>query len=235
MRTMLISDFIVMRKNILQLLGICVIVGLVIAYGMGSLIVATTCISSMVPFMYLFNVTAYDELGDWQSFRLTLPLSRRETVLGRYLGVLLVLAVSAAFSVIVSLAFGTIVDALSLPADLTKSLGLSSNPLGTIAVAGLVGTLCVLVVATVMLPLVARWGLTRGTRWIPVAIVLAIPLSMWILKLEPVRNAIKPLADTVASGGISDFTVVAILVGAALVLYVASMFIAGRLYETREL
>ena len=65
MNAMLISDLAIMRKNLLQLFGVCLIVGVGMAYGTGSLIVATACISSMVPFMYLFNVAAYDELGGW--------------------------------------------------------------------------------------------------------------------------------------------------------------------------
>lgn len=235
MNAMLISDLAIMRKNLLQLFGVCLIVGVGMAYGTGSLIVATACISSMVPFMYLFNVAAYDELGGWQSFRLTLPLSRREIVLGRYLGVLVALTVSAVFAVVFSFVLGAVVDALPLPADLAKSLSLTENLPDEIVMSGLMGSLCVLVAATVMLPLVTKWGLTRGTRLVPVIIVLAVPLGVWARKLEAVQGFIAPLREAWASGSVSVTTVFTIGIGLALLLLAASALIAMRLYETREL
>lgn len=164
-----------------------------------------------------------------------MPLSRREIILGRYLGVLVALTVSAAFAIVFSFVLGAVVDALPLPADLAKSLSLTENLPDEIVMSGLMGSLCVLVAATVMLPLVTKWGLTRGTRLVPVIIVLAVPLGVWARKLEAVQGFIAPLREAWASGSVSVTTVFTIGIGLALLLLAASTLIAMRLYETREL
>ena len=82
MKAMIVSDFAVLRSALLQLLGICAIIALFMGYVMGAVGTAAA-IAAMVPFMGLFSLAAYDEQNNWERFRLTLPLTRRQVVFGR--------------------------------------------------------------------------------------------------------------------------------------------------------
>lgn len=79
MKAMIVSDFAVLRSALLQLLGICAIIALFMGYVMGAVDTAAA-IAAMVPFMGLFSLAAYDEQNNWERFRLTLPLTRRQVV-----------------------------------------------------------------------------------------------------------------------------------------------------------
>ena len=83
MKAMIVSDFAVLRSVLLQLLGICLVVALFMGYVMGAVDTAAA-IAAMVPFTGLFSLAAYDEQNNWERFRLTLPLTRRQVVFGRY-------------------------------------------------------------------------------------------------------------------------------------------------------
>ncbi|MEI3548858.1 MAG: ABC-2 transporter permease [Adlercreutzia sp.] len=84
MKAMIVSDFAVLRSAILQLLGICAIIALFMGYAMGTLVGGAAAIAAMPPFMLLFSLAATDEQNNWERFRLTLPLTRRQVVFGRY-------------------------------------------------------------------------------------------------------------------------------------------------------
>ena len=88
MKAMIVSDFAVLRSALLQLLGICAIIALFMGYVMGAVGTAAA-IAAMVPFMGLFSLAAYDEQNNWERFRLTLPLTRRQVVFGRYASIAL--------------------------------------------------------------------------------------------------------------------------------------------------
>ena len=94
MKAMVFSDLVTMKRNLLQLMGICVFVALFISVGTETLAATGACISAMIPIMYLFSIAAYDEMNKWEVFRLTLPLSRMQVVAGRYVSFLLVALVS---------------------------------------------------------------------------------------------------------------------------------------------
>ena len=81
MKAMIVSDFAVLRSALLQLLGICLVIALFMGYVMGAVGTAAA-IAAMVPFMGLFSLAAYDEQNNWERFRLTLPLTRRQVVFG---------------------------------------------------------------------------------------------------------------------------------------------------------
>ena len=88
MKAMIVSDFAVLRSVLLQLLGICLVIALFMGYVMGAVGTAAA-IAAMVPFTGLFSLAAYDEQNNWERFRLTLPLTRRQVVFGRYASIAL--------------------------------------------------------------------------------------------------------------------------------------------------
>lgn len=97
MKAMIVSDFAVLRSALLQLLGICAIIALFMGYVMGAVGTAAA-IAAMVPFMGLFSLAAYDEQNNWERFRLTLPLTRRQVVFGRYASIALLTVGSLALA-----------------------------------------------------------------------------------------------------------------------------------------
>ena len=99
MKAMIVSDFAVLRSALLQLLGICAIIALFMGYVMGAVGTAAA-IAAMVPFMGLFSLAAYDEQNNWERFRLTLPLTRRQVVFGRYASIALLTVGSLALALV---------------------------------------------------------------------------------------------------------------------------------------
>ncbi len=90
MKAMIVSDFAVLRSALLQLVGICVVIALFMGYAMGTLVGGAAAIAAMPPFMLLFSLAATDEQNGWERFRLTLPLTRRQVVFGRYASLALI-------------------------------------------------------------------------------------------------------------------------------------------------
>ena len=85
MKTMILSDLIVMRRNLIQLFLTCLIITIVITLAMNNtLAVVGGCFGAMIPLLYLFSIAAYDEMNEWQTYRLTLPTTRKDSMIGRY-------------------------------------------------------------------------------------------------------------------------------------------------------
>lgn len=228
MKAMLFSDLITSRNSFPALLGITVFVAAFIAVGSGTVVAAVGCMAAMVPFMYLFSIAAYDEWNGWERFRLTLPLSRRQVAYGRYASMLVVTACALAFS----LAIGTLIGAVAqaLPAGVApEGLSLREAGLPALATAGVASALVVLLVSAVTLPLVMRFGMTSGTRLVPVVIVLALAAGMVIFGGEGALD-VDGLLES--AGPAMAMTVAAAV---ALVLYGASAALSAWLYERREL
>lgn len=234
MKTMIITDFAVLRTSLLQLAGICLVIALFMGFAMESVIGAVAAIGAMVPFMILFSLAAVDEQNGWERFRLTLPITRRAVVFGRYASVGLVALVATAFSLLVAfliLALVSVLPANMLPAGLT----VENNPPAMILGAAIGSVSVVMVGAAVALPLIMRFGMTRATRFVPVVVVIATAAAVSFFGSSassltgPLGNIVQWL-DTgnnylILGGGI---------ILAVLALYVLSACIAAKLYEQRE-
>lgn len=234
MKAMMVSDFCAMKSALLQMIGILTVVGIVMAWAMDTAVGAAAALGAMVPFMYLFSVGSLDEQNGWERFRLTLPLTRRQVMLGRY-GSTAVVAVAAAVG---GLIMGLLVTAVAdvVDGEGGRLAGLSSvqNPPEAL-VCSVVLTLTVFLVgAAVALPLMARFGMTKATRFVPLVVVLVMAFGIAALD-TPLSSGV--LAEW-GSWVMGDPWHGALLVGGALlaaaVLYGASALIAARLYEQRE-
>ncbi len=228
MKAMVFSDLITSRNSFAQLLGITVFVAAFIAVGSGTLVTAVACMAAMVPLMYLFSISAYDEWNGWERFRLTLPLTRRQVAYGRYASMLAVAGCTLALSLAIGLLIGAIAGALP-PGVAPEGLTLTPEALQAIVPAGVLTELVVLTASAVTLPLIMRFGMTKGTRLAPMAVVLALTAAMVLVGDSSTvdLDAVLASASTVA--------VVAAAVVVALALYGASAVLAARLYERREL
>ena len=120
--------------------------------------------------------------------------------------------------------------AQALPAGVVpESLSLDEAGLPVLATAGMAAALVVLLTSAVTLPLVMRFGMTSGTRLVPVVLVLAVAAGMVLLGGESTLD----VDELLTSAGPSMAMAVAAVV--ALALYGASALLAARLYEQREL
>ena len=236
MNAMVRSDLIIMRRSLIQLFGICLIVCVFIAIGMESLIAGIAAVVAMVPMMYMFSIVAYDEANGWERFRLTLPISRHQVVLGRYASILIVFALC---------------DVLTLATAWILSLALSAIPNSPLAESGqggfdalfyLAGILMVsavmIVVAAISTPLFLRFGITKGSRLIPLLVLAVLVIGIFLTdNLEGVDLASIPILGILLTGGAGDagamLCMSAVVLGISLLLLALSALIALRLYEHR--
>ena len=203
MKAMIVSDFAVLRSALLQLLGICAIIALFMGYAMGAVDTAAA-IAAMVPFMGLFSLAAYDEQNNWERFRLTLPLTRRQVVFGRYASIALLTVGSLALALVLGLGIAALAGLL--PAQwLPESLSPAENTPEMI-VGSTIGGVSVVAIAMA----VAFFG--SGIQ--PTGVLA--DLVLWL--------------DT----GNNYLFLAAALVAVVALIYVASAFVAAKLYEKRE-
>ena len=176
MKAMIVSDFAVLRSALLQLLGICAIIALFMGYVMGAVGTAAA-IAAMVPFMGLFSLAAYDEQNNWERFRLTLPLTRRQVVFGRYASIALLTVGFLALA----LALGLGIAALAglLPAQwLPESLSPAENTPEMIVGSTIGGVSVVAIAMAVAMPVITRFGMTKAARIVPVIVVLVVAFAV---------------------------------------------------------
>lgn len=238
MKAMVFSDLIMVKRGMAQLFAVTAVVVIVISVGMETLVVIPAIAAAMIPMMLLFSVAAYDEMNGWEAFRLGLPLSRSSVVRGRYASLLLVTVAATVFGIVyallVALLAAVFADGMGQN-TLLASLLLESNPPEIIAASGCMGAAAMLLMATVTLPLVMRFGMTRATRFVPLVVLFAV------VGLVALLGEGGPLASVVPQGMqwlmTSDdgfVTLVAGSLGVTLVLYAISAFISVRLYAARE-
>ena len=205
MKAMIFSDLITSKNSILTLLGVTVLIAIFIAIPTGTLYGAIGACAAMIPFMYLFSISAYDEMNGWERFRLTLPISRRQVAYGRYASMLIV----CVCSLVIAIALGLL-----------------------IGLAALLTQVVILLVATLTLPFILRYGMTKATRIAPMVLIFAISGLAVLLGNTPIVGELE-----VFLGGMGQLQMV--LLGAGIVvvvlaLYAASALVAARFYEHRE-
>lgn len=236
MSAMIKSDFIIMRSGLIQLGLLCALVGVVMSVLTESVMVGAAAMAAMTPFMCLFSLCAYDEMNGWERFRLTLPISRRSVAYGRYVSLALITgACYAASLVLAALIVGVIAllpDEVSIPA-----LSLAENPPEAIVCATLMAASIVFAAAAVALPLIMRFGLTKGTRLVPVILVLLLAFGIWLMGDSGLLDSLFPdatMEGLLTNAGLAFGLIVGAVFCGVLILYAASACIAARLYEQRQ-
>lgn len=233
MKTMIVSDFATMRSALLQLVGICLIIAVFMGVIADTVVGAVAAITAMLPFMFLFSLAATDEQNGWERFRLTMPITRRQVVFGRYASLALLMAATALFGLLLAAAIIGVATALpagTAPAGLTAE----ANPPALI-IGAVVGTVVVIAVgASVALPLITRFGMTRGARIVPLVVVLVMSAAIgFIGDGAAIDSALAGLAQWLDTGNNYLFLAAAMLLAVS-AIYVASAFISAKLYEGRE-
>lgn len=231
MKAMIASDLITSRKALLQMLGICAFVSISITWGSDTMAAGIAAMVAMMIMLGTFNLAAYDEINGWQAFRLTLPISRSQVVWGRYASIALVGIASAVVSVV--LGFAILAVAALLPADtVPQGFAWSPESMEYIPAAALLALFALLTVVALSLPMIMRFGMTKGTRWLPVLIVVILAAALAVSKHLgfDIETAIGGPLSTLGPWGLGALG--ALL---AVALYGASAALSVRLYRNREL
>ena len=230
MKAMIFSDLITSKNSFAQLLGMTIFVAIFIAAGTSTLVTSTACVAAMVPFMYLFSISAYDEQNGWERFRLTLPISRPQVAYGRYASMMVVVLISLVVSWLAGMAIGLIAENFFVGIA-SEGLFLSEwSPLELLAV-GVIAEAVIIIAAAVSLPVIMRFGMTKGSRLVPVIIVFALCFGLAFF-----TSGIEALdLEALISGEFDLVIAVAVILLVSLALYVISACISARLYEGREL
>lgn len=237
MRTMILCDLITMKRNLIQTFCVCAVVAFALSLGMGTPVAGAAAVAAMAPFMYLFTTAAYDEQNGWERFRLTLPISKRSAVLGRYASVLIAMLAGVAMSVIAAELAVAVVQLFPFGEETKAAMSWDAAPLTSVLSGALLSAAVIMLAIDVALPLLLGFGMTSATRLIPIVFLLVICGGIGILgntgMLDGIMGGLIGFIDTESEGAIPMLAVGAW--AASLVVYALSCAVGIKLYERREL
>lgn len=241
MRRAYAIEMTIFRDYARQLVGLGLLVSLCIGAGMQTPLAMPATLTCMFFMMSAMGLAAYDQLNHWELFRLTLPLSRRDVVLGRYAAIVTFGLLGMAVGVAGALAATGVATAAGLPGELGEAFSFDPGMLGVMAVTTCFTLLIGSVVASVVTPLYFRLGQTRATQILPTVIVLLFVVPVAFLGNSGMLDGGIPGMGLVSAalealetpaGMAAGCAVLVALSAAALT---ASAAVSLRLYERREL
>ena len=241
MKATIVSDLIIMRDSIVSSIIVFVVIGVIMSFSMGA-ISAAACIGATSVLSPVLTLVALDEANGWERLRATLPISRRDTIFGRYASIAIIALGGSLFAVVfmLLLQFAVIRRPLLWIIEpfggLQTAVALAAEPAGAIFAAAILGGACGLLAMVVEFPLIARFGMTKAIRFAPLMLVLiavclvgaadsSLFASSWFIDLEQSFASKPDLMLPLITGAI---------VAVVLVLYAASALFAAKIYEARE-
>ena len=232
MKTMLMFDLLTAKKLARSQLLLGVVVALVITVSTGSAIAIMPLMALMLAYSVGFTLVAFDERNDWERFRLTLPLSRANVIRGRYATFVIMTLIGLALGmVLTALVYGA---HLALPnVDTLSTLfeGMNWQMVVAMIVASIAFSLILWLIA---LPLVARFGMTKAVRFLPLAFIILLPIGTALAQKAgpPPTFIIDFITWTSTPTGTVTLAVAALALVAALTAL--SCALSVKLYEKRE-
>ncbi len=231
----------VIRDYARQLFALGIFVGLCTSLGMQSIVAIPGVLTCMYFIMGTIAGSAYDEQNNWALYRLTMPVSRRDVVLGRY-GVIVTLGLLGMLAgFIATIALSLIAGAVPLPGDLSNSLGLTQDNVQAMVFSCAICTIIGSAVASIETPIYFRLGQTKATQWIPMISVFLFIGPMVILGATGGLDNFAGIADAVRGlfafieTPIGVVTSMAVAIVVACIILGISAAVSLKLYEQREL
>lgn len=228
MKLMAKVDLIVMRKTLVQLLYIGLAVLLFITLVTGNALSGAAALCVMVPAIYSMSITAYDEINRWESYRLCLPVEREDVMKGHYVSTIVIMAAAFAISVIVA-------PLLAWLASLVGGSTFGFDAVAEIVAACALGLAISFWIPAVNLPIVAKFGMTRASRYAPLLLACVMAFSFAALGhvLSVSGDELPAVFDfLLTQTGAVVAVIAAVVVSAA--AYAASMLLALKFYRARE-
>lgn len=236
MMRMLKMELTVFGQYLRQLALTMVIMAVCFTIGMGSMASLPGIIFMMAMFSFTTSASHYDEQNDWAAFRLTMPVSRRDVVLGRYLFVFLGSLVCAALTALGAFIFSGLASVGMLPAGVADVVRLDADAVRTggftFAVCGAMGMLT----ASVSMPVFFKFGQTKATQWLPFIMVLlgmAPFMVVGFMGEDAMTAAQQALSFVETPEGLMLFAAGALIFGVA--CYTVSALVSLRVYKARDL
>ena len=236
MMRMVKMELVVFGQYLKQLSFSILFMAVCFAAGTGSTSALPGIIFMMGMFSLSNSASNYDEHNGWAAFRLTMPVSRREVVLGRYL---FVLAGALSVSLLVAaaaLVLSMLGQASMLPEVVARVVRLDADAmqvgLFTLAFCSAVG----FVIASVSMPVFFKFGQTKATQWLPFIMMFLGVAPFMIVGFmggEAMMAAQRALAFAETPEGLAAFVAGACAFG--LVCYAVSCVISLRIYSARDL
>lgn len=236
MLRMMKMELAVLKKYLKQITFTMLIVIVCLVAGMGSLMSVPGVAFLIVTFSVSMSASAYDDQNGWGSYRMVMPVTRREVVQGRYALNLLLAIAAAAVAAVLMTAFIALGSAVELP-EFLANLAVWDNQQLEATLAASISCACIgLCICSVTLPAYFKFGMTKATQYLPFIMIFLSVAPFLVLGviggplLDQVKGAIE-LAETTGGLGLIAFAALAI----SLAVYAASSFIAVRLYSARDL
>ena len=241
MKNAYLIEMTIFRDYARQLVALGALVSLCIGLGMQTPLAMPATLTCMFFMMSAMGLAAYDQLNHWELFRLTLPLSRRDVVLGRYAAIVTLGLIGMAVGTLGAVVIMAVVTAAGVPGEVGEAFAYDPDMLGAMAVVSCFTLLIGAVVASVVTPIYFRLGQTRATQILPTIIALLFVVPVVVLGnsgmldggipgMELVSGALE-LLETPAGMAIGCVILV-VLSAAALCISAA---VSLKLYEKREL
>lgn len=230
----------IFRDSALQLLGLGLLTAILISFGVQTSLAAPAVLSCMFFMIGSMGAAVYDEQSNWGRFRLTLPLSRRDVVVGRYGAIVTLGLEGTVVGLAVALGLGWLSSIAQFPGNLSDTLAIKGELLPALFI---VTAFCILIgsaVAAVVTPIYFALGQTKATQLLPTIIVMlfVLPvvffgnsglLSNGILEID-----VAALLDFISTP-VGVTISCAALIALAVVVLGVSVAISLKLYERREL
>ena len=230
----------IFRDYALYLLIIGFFLTVIVGVGMQTAIVAPAILTCMYFMMGAMGAAAYDDQNGWGKYRLTLPISRRDVVLGRYAAIVTLGLTGTVIGLIVSLGVMLLAATFELPGGISDSLAITGNRVLGMGFATAVCLLIGSVVAAIVSPVYFKFGQTKATQILPTIIVVLFVVPFIILGNSGIFD------EGIDFGMVTDFLMfvddpvglgiaIAAVVVLSFLLLVVSAAVSLRIYTGRDL
>ena len=240
MKSAYLIEMTIFRDYAKQLVALGALVSLCIGVGMQTPLAMPATLTCMFFMMSAMGLAAYDQLNHWELFRLTLPLSRRDIVLGRYAAIVTLGLIGMVVGFAGALVSIAAIGAMGIDGEIGDAFAFEPDMLAVMAVASCFTLLIGSVVASVVTPIYFRLGQTRATQILPTIIVLMFVIPVVILGNSGMLDGGIPGMELLSSAEALDTPTgmavgCIILVALSAVALCISAAISLKLYEKREL
>ena len=204
--------------------------------GVGSTSMLPGIIFMMGMFCLSNSASHYDEQNAWAAFRLTMPVSRRDVVLGRYLFVLAGALIASLLVAVAACLLSWMGGASLLPEVVANVVRLDADMIQAGVFALAFCSAMGFVIASVSMPVFFKFGQTKATQWLPFIMMflgVAPVMAGGFMGEEAIVRMQQALSFAETPEGLTSFAVGALLFGT--VCYAVSALVSLRVYKARDL
>lgn len=219
MLTAMRMDCLVCLQYLKRSLATSAIMAACLVLGMGSF----TAIPGTIFLVSIMGITisaySYDERNGWAAYRATLPILRRDMVLGRYLATLAMALVEYVLALALCLLLVGVMRVVEAPGMLEATFAWNSEQAAALALSSSVCVAIGMVIMAVSHVVALRFGMTKAMQYVPgvLCVLGLLPVFVPLLFMgEETRTAVlAQLGAVLESGGLLLIPVVCLTVAGA--------------------